>query len=136
MYLCTGHSHWSRLDKPFLLCKCKRGDHEDTVNAVCEMLSDITYSTKIASLRDRWSERDQISELRASRGIGPYNYAAHKEWCSKYNSGVCHVNAMTDSYQISLFRPDVFHGRGAVTKLMLRYIRKLWREIAEILPFL
>ena len=124
VYCSTGHSHWSRLDKPFLLCECEKGDHSEE-NAVCEMLSDLTYISKIASSRARWGERISISELRASSGLGEYDYSAHKDWCSKYNSGVCHVNSMTDCYKISSFRPDVFHGRGAVTKLMLRYIRKI-----------
>ena len=48
----------------------------------------------------------------------------HKKLCQGENFGVNHINAMPLDYKISQVRFDVFHGRGAIVKVVVRYIRK------------
>ena len=124
IYTSTGHSHWSRKENSFLFCECKRGDHEFG-GVSCKQLSDDEYIAKLESSRTRYERREELSAVREANGKGAYDYNAHKEWCTYFNSGVCHINSMTADYKISQLRPDMFHGRGNVTKLMLRYIRRM-----------
>ena len=124
IYAATGHSHWLQRLNSFLFCECQRRDHQ-FATADCSMLSDDNYILKIHSLRVRYEQREKISEVRKSNGRGEYDFAAHKEWCTHFNSGVCHLNSMTPTYEISQLWPDMFYSRGNVTKLMLRYIQRL-----------
>ena len=119
-----GHSHWSRAHKPFLLCKCKKGDHAEE-EAICKMLDDQLYKEKIESSKERFNQQDQISAAREASELDPYNYKAHREWCACFNSGVCHINFVGLAYNISSFWPDVFHGRSGVVKLLVKYIRRM-----------
>ena len=48
------------------------------------------------------------------------------DWVDKKNFGVSHFSAFPDTYQISNIVYDIFHGRGNIVKLFLRYIRKLF----------
>ena len=63
--------------------------------------------------------------MREANGKGPYDYKAHRDWCSEFNSGICHIKSMTEDYPISSFCSDVFHGRGGVIKVQLRYVRRI-----------
>ena len=40
IYVLTGHAHFTRLKKPYLLCKCDRGDGARDPNHVCTFISD------------------------------------------------------------------------------------------------
>ena len=40
IYVLTGHANWNRLNKPYLLCKCNKGDGGRDNNHVCTFISD------------------------------------------------------------------------------------------------
>ena len=40
IYVLTGHGSWNRLQKPFLLYKCNKGEAARDINHVCLFISD------------------------------------------------------------------------------------------------
>ena len=124
LYIIQGHTHWASGTEPFLLCKCEWGQSINKIND-CHMHTDQAYIDMMPKSFDQWAKRDEITRDREEWGNGsPYDLSAHKEWCTDKNKGVTHLGAIPLTYAISNVRFDVFHGRSAVVKVLLKYIRR------------
>ena len=74
------HSAWNRTHKPFLLCKCRRGQSvicNEDADFVCEMMSKeecrrLCNLSKAKNLDMSWAE------------------AKHRDWCDQHNEGITH----------------------------------------------
>ena len=78
----------------------------------------------------QWEQRDELTEERKEFGDGtPYTLSVHKKWVAKENFGVSHFGALPVDFNISQIRFDVFHGRSAIVKVILKYVRNLFEGI-------
>ena len=121
LYQMTGHSTWQRKFHPFLRCKCKRGQSIDP-NHVCEGMSSDEYIHLHKASKERWEKRKETVN---QRGV-EYNMKAHMSWVDEKNFGVSHLSAFPREYNINNIVFDIFHGRGNVVKVFLRYMRRMF----------
>ena len=122
LYIYTEHSHWASSLNPFLLCKCERGQDPSTI---CQIVQDDEYKKLYEKSKERWDKKPELDELRARQRRRPYTKTDHKKWCSQANEGVSHFGSLSSDYCISNLWLDVFHGRGGIIKVILKYIRNL-----------
>ena len=125
LYLLLDHAHWQCNDHPYLLCKCNRGDDN------CQgIVADEEYMRLFKESEKQWSKREVLTQDRVEFGDGtPYSLKVHRKWCQQENFGVRHMGAMPCNYKISQIRFDVFHGRGGIIKVIVKYIRKQFEGI-------
>ena len=129
LYLMTGHTHWASGNHPFLICKCNRGDSADPDHE-CSIYTTSEYANLAKSSKEQWDNREEVTRKRNEWGVeGEYDYKAHRQWCAVENCGVSHMGAFPMTYDITQLRFDVFHGRSAVVKVFLKYIRNVLEGI-------
>ena len=122
LYIYTEHCHWASKNKPFLRCKCERGQ---SLQVGCQIITDTEYIELQTKSQRRWAKKPDLDALRARQHRNPYSLADHKKWCALENEGVSHFGALGPSYKISSLWFDVFHGRGGIVKVLLKYIRRM-----------
>ena len=123
-YLLLGHTHWASGTKPFLMCDCDNGQSLIGADHQCTMFTDAAYKQLVQNSYERWLKRDKITQERQEWGDGSsYNIKVHKDWCTNENKGVIHLGSVPHDYKVSHLRFDIFHGRSAVVKVMLKYLR-------------
>ena len=62
LYIYTEHCHWASNDKPFIQCKCKRGQ---TLELGRWLILDEEYMLIQSKSKERWAKKPQIDTLRA-----------------------------------------------------------------------
>ena len=117
LYSLLQHSQWNRKHKPFLLCKCKRGDGLENENHICEMLDDNSYKNLWDRSMRRWDSK--------TKRCDKYNITKHKDWCDESNDGVTHFGFHPDCLPISTIRFDIFHCSCAIIRSVMNYTRKV-----------
>lgn len=120
LYIYTEHSHWSSKYKPFLRCTCERGQF-----GVCKIVPDDKYKEMQLRSKERWATKPKLDSKRQRLGRNPYSVSDHKKWCSLANNGITHFGALGMDYNCSQLWFDVFHGRGGIVKVFLKYIRNM-----------
>lgn len=112
---------------PFLKCGCKRGESAN-VNHVCKPFNVEQHSELIELSKKKWDKgiqrSAQINPL-TKKKFPDYTIARHKDWCDKENKGVTHFGMLPYGFNLNNLASDMFHGRSGITKMILRYIRKL-----------
>ena len=77
--------HWASNDKPFLWCKCARGQ---ALQVGCQFILDNEYVQLQSKSLNRWSKNPQIDTLQARQRRNPYSLADHKKWSALENEGL------------------------------------------------
>ena len=81
IYVLTGHAHWQRLKKQYLLCKCNRGDGARNLNHVCTFILD----------KEQEELYDKAEKKSKKHKHDPnYTEVEHCEWVADNDNGVSH----------------------------------------------
>ena len=100
IYVLTGHAHFTRLKKPYLLCKCDRGDGARDPNHVCTFISDNEQVELYDKAEEQWNRHEHDPN---------YTEDEHREWVANKNDGVSNRGVHPLLLVQSSIRPDVFH---------------------------
>ena len=116
LYLLTQHSAWNRKNKPFLLCKCLRGEGvTQNREHVCRM---IPHEEQIL-LHDRSSRRWESKRQRTPT----YTVKEHMKWIDDHNEGVSHFGIGPILLPRDGIRFDTFHMKCSVSKKLMGWLR-------------
>ena len=112
------------------MCKCR---NRGVIADACEgIMSDGEYVCLSEASESQWARREELTQEREEFGDGTaYNLAVHRKWCNEENYGICHWGSFADNYKISQIRFDVFHGRSAIVKVVLKHIRNRFEGIPD-----
>ena len=117
LFLLTQHSQWNRKFHPFLLCKCKRGDHIFDESHECQMLNDQQYKDNWNTSKQKWEwMMEQQNSVR-------WDVQKHKEWCDEKTFGITHFGMDPEFFPIGSIRFDAFHMACAVIRRVMHTLR-------------
>ena len=114
IYVLTGHGNWNRLKKPFLLCKCNKGEAARDINHVCTFILDDKQELLYDKAEKQWKKHQDDPK---------YTEAEHREWVADNNDGVSNFGLHPSLLPRSSIRPDVFHLGCAIGKRLITYLR-------------
>ena len=117
LYLITQHSLYNRKYKPFLLCKCSRGDGVQNRDHKCKLLNDHEQEYFYARSQKKWKRKVSSSDGNS------YTKKYHMDWVDNDNEGSSHFGISPHLLRISNLRFEVFHLRSAITKRLTTYLR-------------
>ena len=127
LYLLTQHSQWNRKYKPFLLCKCGRGegvpkekemgDNEEDQEVQHECIK-ISHEDHI-----RFFERSQRRWDLKTAQDPTYNVKKHMDGTDKNNEGLSHFGLHPSLLPRDGIRFDTFHLKCSVTRKLMTHLR-------------
>ena len=117
LYAMLNHSGWASILKPYLMCKCNKGDLR-LAGSVCTLINNVEYTRLYNSLLTYWNDQQ------ASRN-DTYTYEMHRTWYNRYNDGMLHFDCLPSNFDIESIRFDTFHERCGTMKVMIGYIQSV-----------
>ena len=114
IYILRGHGNWNRLKKPFLLCKCNKGEAVRDINHVCTFILDDEQEVLYGKAENQWKKRQHDQK---------YTEAEHRKWVADHNDGVLNFGLHPSLLPRSSIRPDVFHLGCLIGKGLITYLR-------------
>ena len=105
---------WSRILKPFLLCKYDRGQAARNKNHVCSIILDVEQLILYNKSEVKWNK---------TKSDPNYTEEVHRLWAAEKNCGVSNQGIHPTLLPRSTIRPDVFYLGCAIGKRLLEYLR-------------
>ena len=116
LYLLTQHSQWNRKYKPFLLCKCGRGEGvPPDVQHECVKISHDEHIRFFNRSQRRW-------DLKTAQDP-TYTVKKHMDWIDKNNEGLSHFGLHPSLLPRDGIRFDTFHLKCSVTQKLMTHLR-------------
>ena len=99
IYVLTGHANWNQLKKPYLLCKCNKGDGARDNNHVCTFISDKEQEVLYGKAEKQWKKHEDNPN---------YTEVEHCERVANNNDGIHMWEYICHYYQGVVFDPMYF----------------------------
>ena len=111
LHMILQHSVWNRTHKPFLHCKCRRGESvvcSEDKDFKCKMMKQEEHRDHCNLSIDKLNEKN-------------WSEAKHQDWCDQHNQGITHYGISPDIFNVENICFDVFHLRSSITRTLLHY---------------